>query len=73
MDAGGGVVGGRGGGGAGVGAATAGGSSYGLVRAVVGYSISPLFFWLLTVVLVAVIHIASGSKPSRYRETESFS
>ncbi|CAL5064403.1 unnamed protein product [Urochloa decumbens] len=57
---------GGGGGGAGVGAATARGSSYGLVRTVVGYSTTPLFFWLLTVVLVAAIHIASGSsKPSR--------
>ncbi|TKW33113.1 hypothetical protein SEVIR_2G212400v4 [Setaria viridis] len=65
MDAGGGV-----GGGAGVGATTAGGSSYGLVRTVVGYSTSPLFFWLLTVVLVAAIHIASGSKPSRSDEKE---
>ncbi|CAN6217647.1 unnamed protein product [Urochloa humidicola] len=69
MDAGG-VVGGGAAGGAGVGAATAGGSSYGLVRTMVGYSTSPLFFWLLTVALVAAIHIASGSsKPSsRSRE-----
>ncbi|OEL25111.1 hypothetical protein BAE44_0013870 [Dichanthelium oligosanthes] len=61
-----------GGGGAGMSAATAGASSYGLVRTVVGYSTSPLFFWLLTIVLVAVIHIASGSgsKPSRSDEKE---
>ncbi|CAN6174312.1 unnamed protein product [Urochloa humidicola] len=59
MDAGG------GGGSPGVSAATSGGSSYGLIRTMVGYSTSPLFFWLLTVVLVAAIHIASGSsKPS---------
>ncbi|KAG2643399.1 hypothetical protein PVAP13_2KG306900 [Panicum virgatum] len=61
MDAG---VGGGGGGGAGVSAAAAASGSYGLVRTVVGYSTSPLFFWLLTVALVAAIHIASGSKSS---------
>ena len=54
---------GVGGGGAGVSTAAASGS-YGLVRTVVGYSTSPLFFWLLTIVLVAAIHIASGSKSS---------
>ena len=54
---------GVGGGGAGVSTAAASGS-YGLVRTVVGYSTSPLFFWLLTVALVAAIHIASGSKSS---------
>ena len=45
-------------------AAAAASGSYGLVRTVVGYSTSPLFFWLLTVALVAAIHIASGSKSS---------
>ncbi|PAN12371.1 hypothetical protein PAHAL_2G263700 [Panicum hallii] len=60
---------GGGGGGAGVSAAAASGS-YGLVRTVVGYSTSPLFFWLLTVVLVAAIHIASGSTSSRSDEEE---
>ena len=64
MDAG---VGGGSGGGAGVSAAAAASGSYGLVRTVVGYSTSPLFFWLLTVVLVAAIHIASGSKSSSSR------
>ncbi|WVZ64944.1 hypothetical protein U9M48_014386 [Paspalum notatum var. saurae] len=55
---------------AGVSAATASGS-YGLVRTVVGYSTTHLFFWLLTVALVAAIHIASsGSKPSRSDEKE---
>ncbi|KAF8657695.1 hypothetical protein HU200_059851 [Digitaria exilis] len=58
-----------GGGGAGVSAATANGS-YGLVRTVVGYSTSSLFFWLLTVLLVAAIHIASVYKSSRSDETE---
>jgi len=62
MDAGG------GGGRAGVSAPAAANGSYGLVRTVVGYSTSPLFFWFLTVVLVAVIHIVSGSsKPSSSR------
>ncbi|KAG2635010.1 hypothetical protein PVAP13_2NG319200 [Panicum virgatum] len=56
-------------GGAGVSTAAASGS-YGLVRTVVGYSTSPLFFWLLTVVLVAAIHIASGSKSSSSRSDE---
>jgi len=64
MDAGGGG-GGGGGGRAGVSAPAAANGSYGLVRTVVGYSTSPLFFWFLTVLLVAVIHIVSGSsKPS---------
>jgi hypothetical protein len=41
-------------------AAAASNGSRGLVRAMVGYSSSPLFFWFLTVALVAAIHIASG-------------
>ncbi|CAD6219336.1 unnamed protein product [Miscanthus lutarioriparius] len=60
-----------GGGGGGVSAPAAANGSYGLVRTVVGYSTSPLFFWFLTVVLVAVIHIVSGSsKPSSSRDDE---
>jgi hypothetical protein len=57
-----------GGGRAGVSGPAAANGSFGLVRTVVGYSTSPLFFWLLTVALVAAIHIVSGSssKPARY-------
>lgn len=53
-----------GGGPAAVSAAATANGSYGLVRTVVGYSTTHLFFWLLTVALVAAIHITSGSKPS---------
>lgn len=55
--------------GAGVSApAAAADGAYGLARIVAGCSSSPLFFWLLTVALVAAIHIVSGSssKPARY-------
>ncbi|XP_062200093.1 uncharacterized protein LOC133902499 [Phragmites australis] len=55
------------GGGAGVSAATVS-ASHGLVRSLVGYSFSPLFFWLLTVALVAAIHIASVLISSRSDE-----
>lgn len=54
--------------GAGVSAPTAAADgAYGLARIVAWCSSSPLFFWLLTVVLVAAIHIASGSRPSGSR------
>jgi hypothetical protein len=46
-------------------AAAAANGPRGLVRAMVGYSSSPLFFWFLTVALVAAIHIASGLVSSR--------
>uniref|UniRef100_A0A0A8XPE0 Uncharacterized protein n=1 Tax=Arundo donax TaxID=35708 RepID=A0A0A8XPE0_ARUDO len=60
--------GGGGGGGAAVSAAATANGSHGLVRAVVGYSSSPLFFWFLTVALVAAIHIASVFVSSRNEE-----
>ena len=41
-------------------AAATDGFSRGFVHSVVGYSSSPLFLWLLTVALVAAIHLASG-------------
>lgn len=50
---------------AGAGASAAANGSRGLVRAVVGWSSSPLFFWLLTVALVAAIHVASSLISSR--------
>ncbi|KAL6655588.1 hypothetical protein ACP70R_006414 [Stipagrostis hirtigluma subsp. patula] len=57
-------------GGGGGGAATASGSN-GLLRSVAGYTSSPLFFWLLTVALVAAIHLASGYLPSRSDDREA--
>ncbi|KAM0851744.1 hypothetical protein ACQ4PT_052231 [Festuca glaucescens] len=50
-----------------VAAATAGaGGSGGFIQSVVGFSYAstPLLFWLLTVALVAAIHVASGYMPS---------
>ncbi|TVU09519.1 hypothetical protein EJB05_42999 [Eragrostis curvula] len=50
--------------------AAAANGSRGLVRAVVGCTSSPLFFWLLTVALVAAIHVASTIISSRNEEKE---
>ncbi|GJM98815.1 hypothetical protein PR202_ga15855 [Eleusine coracana subsp. coracana] len=47
-----------------------GDASRGIVRAVVGWSSSPLFFWLLTVALVAAIHASSSLVSSRNDEKE---
>ncbi|GJN34015.1 hypothetical protein PR202_gb22646 [Eleusine coracana subsp. coracana] len=51
-------------------AAAAANGSRGIVHAVVGWSSSPLFFWLLTVALVAAIHAASSLVSSRNEEKE---